>query len=186
MPLAPPLRGVTEDPRATVPRTIMLQTPRRNLRYAYLPGLQPLTRSAGHMGNIPCLSIKRGAIDNPPLGVVSPYCCNPIRTTPDVLAKIPPTCRPTYPPYSPSIHIHYLPTYILPTWLASPTPTLLSEARTTMTGNPNPNTSPNPDPRVAVIAVIDDGYGHVVAGRRIGPLGGGGSFPNPTQPPPEQ
>ena len=51
-----------------------------------------------------------------------------------------------------------------------------------MTGNPNPNTSPNPDPRVAVIAVIDDGHGRVVAGRRIGPLGGGGP-PSPTLPP---
>jgi len=111
MPLAPPLRGVTEDPRATVPRTIMLQTPRRNLRYAYLPGLQPLTRSAGHMGNIPCLSIKRGAIDNPPLGVVSPYCCNPIRTTPDVLAKIPlPADLPIHHTRHPYTYITCLPT----------------------------------------------------------------------------
>lgn len=35
------------------------------------------------------------------------------------------------------------------------------------------------NPRVAVIAIIDDGHGKVVAGRRIGPLGGGGSPLNP-------
>ncbi|KAK5655263.1 hypothetical protein OQA88_5830 [Cercophora sp. LCS_1] len=37
-----------------------------------------------------------------------------------------------------------------------------------MAGSSNPS-----NPRVAVIAIIDDGHGRVVAGRRIGPLGGG-------------